>query len=74
MKNTGICPKCQSDDIVRVNGASDASAYGNFMYTGYTLFSAVSMNRYICCDCGFTEEWIDQKMLAKVAGSRVAKR
>lgn len=73
MKNTGVCPKCQSDNIVRIDGTT-APNYGNFMYTGYTLFSAVSVNRYICCNCGFTEEWIDQKMLAKVAGSKLAKR
>lgn len=74
MKNTGVCPKCQSDNIVRIDGASGASSYGNFMYTGYTCFSAVRVNRYICCKCGFTEEWIDQEMLAKVAGSKLAKR
>lgn len=49
MKNTGVCPKCLSDSIVRIDGASGAANYRNFMYTGYTLFSAVSVNRYICC-------------------------
>ncbi|WP_278281159.1 hypothetical protein [Clostridium sp. BSD9I1] len=29
--------------------------------TGMTIFSAVKVTRYLCCDCGYSEEWIDDK-------------
>jgi hypothetical protein len=41
--------------------------------TGNTIFSAVNVNRYICCTCGFTEEWIDKNDLEKVKNSKKAK-
>ncbi len=66
MKNTNICPKCNSSNIVRVNGHAGAYGVGNNIMVGATIFSAVLVNRYICCDCGFTEEWIDQKDLNKI--------
>ena len=74
MKNTKLCPKCQSANIVRIDGYSGAYGTGNNVLTGNTIFSAVNVNRYICCDCGFTEEWIDQEDMAKVVDSKKAKR
>ena len=41
---------------------------------GKTIISAVNVNRYICCDCGFTEEWIDKSDLETVKKSKKAKR
>ena len=29
--------------------------------TGMTIFSAVLVHRYVCCKCGYSEEWIDRK-------------
>ena len=72
MKNTNICPKCQSTDIVRFNGWSGAYGAGNYVPTG--LFSTALVNRYICCNCGYTEEWIDKEHLEKVASSTRAIR
>ena len=39
----------------------DVRSYGagNNIMTGMTVFSAVKVRRYVCCDCGFSEEWID---------------
>lgn len=31
-----------------------------------TVFSAVPVHRYVCCSCGFSEEWIDQNDLQKL--------
>ena len=61
MKNTKMCPKCQSTNIIRIDGYSGAYGTGNNVMTGSTIFSAVNVNRYICCSCGFTEEWIDKE-------------
>lgn len=74
MKNTKICPKCQSKDIVRIDGSVDAYGTGNNVITGNTIFSAVNVNRYICCNCGFTEEWIDKEDIQKIITSKKAKR
>ena len=74
MKKTKVCPKCQGDNIVRFDGYVSSYGAGNNVMTGATIFSAVKVNRYICCDCGFTEEWIDKEDLEKIASSKKAKR
>ena len=74
MKNTRMCPKCGSSDIVVVDGYAGAYGTGNNIMTGMSIFSAVNVNRYICCSCGFTEEWIDKGDIEKVKESRKAHR
>lgn len=74
MKQTKICPKCQSADVVRVDGYAGAYGSGNNMILGASILSAVNVNRYICRRCGFTEEWIDQEDIQKVLKSKKAKR
>ena len=70
MKNTKICPKCQNSEIVRIDGYAGPYASGNNIMLGATVFSAVNVNRYICCSCGYTEEWIDKKDLDRVKNSK----
>ena len=66
MKNTNKCPKCNSTDIKRVNGSARGYGAGNNIMIGMTVFSAVNVNRYICCNCGFCEEWIDKEDIQKI--------
>lgn len=73
MKNTKICPKCNSRDIVRVDGYAGAYGSGNNIMVGMTVFSAVKVNRYVCCSCGFTEEWIDREDVKKLKNSSKAR-
>ncbi len=73
MKNTRICPKCNSSNIIRIDGYAGAYGTGNNIMVGATIFSAVNVNRYVCCNCGFTEEWIDRADLEKLMRSRKAK-
>lgn len=73
MKNTRICPKCNSSNIIRIDGYAGAYGSGNNIMVGATIFSAVNVNRYVCCNCGFTEEWIDRADLEKLMRSRKAK-
>lgn len=61
MKKTKICPKCQGNSIARVPGKVGAYGTGNNIFTGLTNFSAVTVTRYVCLGCGFTEEWIGSK-------------
>ena len=74
MKNSKICPKCNSTDIVRIDGFTGAHGSGNNISLGMTVFSAVNVHRYICCHCGFTEEWIDKEDIETVKNSKKAKR
>jgi transposase-like protein len=59
MRNSKPCPKCQSNDIVRIPG--DRAGARNFIMTGGAIFNAVKVTRYLCASCGFSEEWIDSR-------------
>ena len=66
MKQTNRCPKCNGTEIVRIKGNAGPYGTGNNIQTGRTIFSAVLVHRYLCCTCGFSEEWIDQEDLMKI--------
>lgn len=66
MKQSHQCPKCRSTDILRIDGEARAYGAGNNIMVGATIFSAVLVNRYVCCSCGYTEEWIDSEDLPKL--------
>ncbi|MBD5081386.1 MAG: hypothetical protein HDT44_06430 [Ruminococcaceae bacterium] len=74
MKNNKTCPKCGGLDIIIVDGYVGAYGSGNNIMTGATVFSAVKVDRYICCSCGFTEEWINTGDIEKVKKSKKAHR
>ena len=59
MRNSKLCPKCQSTDIVRIPGDIRGYGVGNNIRVGWTIFSAVKVTRYLCASCGFSEEWVD---------------
>ena len=61
MKNTGKCTKCLSGDVARAEGIVGAYGVGNNILTGATIFSAVTVTRFICLTCGFCEEWVESK-------------
>ena len=72
MKNTKICSKCGGNDIVVISndGHPDAT-YGNNIQTKMTILSgSIYVKRYICCGCGFSEEWIDQSDIATLKKSK----
>ena len=59
MKNTKCCPKCNGKEILKVPGKAGAYGVGNNIQVGWTNFSAVLVDRYVCCKCGYSEEWIN---------------
>ena len=61
MKNSKVCPKCKNTDILRVRGKAGPYGSGNNIMTGMTIFSAVPVHRYVCCKCGYSEEWIEKE-------------
>lgn len=59
MRNSKMCPKCRSTEIVRIPGRSGGYGAGNNIPVGATIFSAIKVTRYLCAACGFSEGWID---------------
>ena len=65
MKN-GKCPKCGETDIIKVGGNAEAYGEGNYIQCGMTNRSMVDLDRYVCCNCGFIEEWVDTRDIEKI--------
>ena len=64
MKNKHLCPKCGSHEIILVPGKSDLYGIGNNIQVGMSIFSAVLVDRFVCCSCGYSEEWINKEDIA----------
>ena len=61
MKNSNRCPKCLSQNIVRIPDDQRRYSSGNNIYTSkLTLISKIPVIRYVCCDCGYTENWVEK--------------
>ncbi len=72
MKNTRRCPKCGSNDIFVVEGFSGPHGMGNNIQIGATIFSAIPVDRYICSNCGYSEEWIRVEDIQRAKESKRA--
>ena len=70
MKGNKKCPKCNSIDIIRVNGSVGSYGSGNHISSGFWAKPIANVNRYICCNCGFCEEWIDKEDLSKLKNNK----
>lgn len=66
MKNNRICSKCNGTDIIRIDGSAKAYGAGNNIPMGATILSYVKVPRYVCCSCGYSEEWIDLEDIPKL--------
>ena len=71
MKNNVSCPKCGGTEIIKIPRKAGAYGSGNNIMIGMTIFSAILVNRYVCSDCGYSEEWIDTKDLEKLKKSKI---
>lgn len=56
MKTSHQCPKCNSFDVIKVEGYS-INAYQKIPLTKWSTKNAI-LDRYICVDCGYTEEYV----------------
>ena len=65
MKKTNQCPKCQSYEIYKLRGVDNykqgVTDINNRIAIGF--WGEAMITRYICMDCGFSEEWLDSKDL-----------
>jgi hypothetical protein len=52
MRNSGACPKCHGEDIIRVKGT------GNIVPVG---LRPMLISRYVRFRCGFSEEWLESR-------------
>lgn len=66
MKTGKGCPKCNGSNIIRIEGSVKGGGAGNNIPIGTTIFSYVKVPRYVCCDCGYSEEWIDLKDIPRL--------
>lgn len=60
MKNKHICPKCNSNNIVKVSDNEGVNRTNRYNIRISSLHW-VRVVRYVCCDCGFAEEWVEDK-------------
>ena len=75
MKKNKLCPKCGGNKIVTIsNDGHPDGTYGNNIMCGATTLSSVFVDRYVCCDCGYTEEWVDKNVIEKLLNSKKAKK
>lgn len=72
MKYTYQCPKCGGQEIIRIAGEVGAYGSGNNIPT--STFSAITVTRYVCCGCGYSEEWIDKDQLPRLIASKKSVR
>ena len=61
MITTHTCPKCGGRDILRIPDNPGRYTSGNNIYTGtFTLIGKIPIIRYVCLDCGYVEQWVEQ--------------
>ena len=56
----GTCPKCGGTEILHIDGRS---VIGGVIPAGWT---GAKVNRFLCIGCGYSEEWIEPKDIAKL--------
>lgn len=61
MKDKKVCPKCGCEEIIVVEGTASNFGSNNHIKVGMTIYSAIMVDRYVCCGCGYSEEWINKK-------------
>lgn len=74
MNKTGICPKCGSGEVVRLDGQVKEYGAGSNLWLGKTTLSAVPLNQYICTTCGYVEHWVDMIDMDKIHKSKKIRR
>ena len=66
MRKTRTCVKCASKRVVRIPGNVGTYGVGNNIHLGgFSVYSAARVTRYLCVECGFSEEWIDDFVARK---------
>jgi len=56
MKYNNNCPKCQNTEIAIIEGGAFKGNIYNTLTFGLTT---IYLTRYVCTNCGFTENYVD---------------
>lgn len=59
MKNNAVCPKCGSHTVVRVPDDAHRYLANSICITKLVTVERVPVARYVCCDCGYVENWVE---------------
>ena len=59
MKNSGECPKCGSTFVARKRGSPVLNSWSRVSVNLRSL--DIWITKLICTECGFIEEWIENK-------------
>lgn len=59
MKNSHICLKCGAKSVVRIPDNGRYANGNNIYTTSATLFGKIPVIRYVCCQCGYVEGWVE---------------
>ncbi len=54
MKTSKHCPKCGSDNIIKVKYSHNSKIFTGFL-------EQVKIAKYVCIKCGYIEEWIEKQ-------------
>ena len=61
MKNTNCCPKCSSKNIACVPDNAHRYLANSIAITNIAWVKRIPVARYVCCDCGYVENWVETK-------------
>jgi predicted nucleic-acid-binding Zn-ribbon protein len=61
VKNTRLCSKCNSNNLLKIPGKHTGYGAGNIITLGWSAINAVKVTRFVCEQCGYSEEWIENK-------------
>ena len=67
MKYTNKCPRCGSREIFMMDSARQEDSKQHGMAANNVYYSNVSVQQYICCQCGYSEEWVDRFSIAGIS-------
>lgn len=59
MKNTNCCPKCGSKNIACVPDNAHRYLANSIAITNIAWVKRIPVARYVCCDCGYVENWVE---------------
>lgn len=59
MKHTACCPKCGSRAVARVPDNAHRYLSNSICITQLVTVKRVPVARYVCCDCGYVEDWVE---------------
>ena len=63
---SGICPKCKSRDILVFESTNDEREKKLADCEKIGLMEKIYTKRFVCCSCGYTERYFDDRDLVRL--------